>query len=451
MSSFTSVTGRTKLFNRLLGGFVLLILLCSTLMLGSNRPAFWMLNATLIFGVTALFFLLVSLGMVKLRISYDRWRLFGLLAAAYAVGLVLQLGIAGLVSADRFHSQGSMVLGVIRVLSYGCLFILTLQVTANVRRARRFAWGVFGMTVLIGIYALASNQVPELLFYEKADYVDSLSGPFINRNSFATFLAFGCALGTALVLRNDREDNIRKKRVRMDVEMVIGRMLIFVAVLLLFACVLATGSRMGTFVGLLGIIIPLVLRVAQSDHTTGARQAMVGLAMAVVAVLAFALVSAAYGGLVFDRLGSTGMSADVRWALYENVFKVALQHPLLGHGFDSFELAFRMGHELPVSPDLRWQNAHNTYLELWVELGFILGSLPPILCAFIMLRLLRRGAVNQYSGYLAQAGVSAIIIAAIHSLVDFSLEIEANVFLFLVIVALGLGPNDQKIKENADT
>ncbi len=451
MAGFSSINIRTKLFNRILGGFILLLLLSSTLMLGSNRPAFWMLNSTLIFGATALFFLLVSLGLVKLRISYDRWRIFGLIAGIYAAGLVLQFGVAGLTSADRFHSQENILLGVLRVLSYGCLFILTLQVTANVRRARRFAWGVFGITVFIGIYALASNQVPELLFYDKSDYVDSLSGPFINRNSFATFLAFGCALGTALVLRNDREDKIRKQRKRMDVEMVIGRMLIFVAVLLLFACVLATGSRMGTFVGLLGIIVPLVLRVAQSDRTTGARQAMVGLAMAVVAVLAFALVSAAYGGLVFDRLGSTGMAADVRWALYDNVFSIALQHPLLGHGLDSFELAFRAGHELPVSPDLRWQNAHNTYLELWVELGFILGSLPPILCALVLFRLLQRGAVNQYTGYLAQAGVSAIVIAAIHSLVDFSLEIEANVFLFLVIVALGLGPNDTKINGNGDT
>ena len=163
-------------------------------------------------------------------------------------------------------------------------------------------------------------------------------------------------------------------------------------------------------------------------------------------LLAFVAVSAMYGGVVFDRLGSTGMAADVRWALYENIWKVALERPLTGHGFDSFELAFRAGHELPVSPDLRWQNAHNTYLELWVELGFILGSLPPLICIVALLRLLKRGASNQYTGYLAQAAVAAIVIAAIHSLVDFSLEIEANVFLFLVILGLGLAPDDSKIK-----
>ncbi|MDP7150867.1 MAG: O-antigen ligase family protein [Paracoccaceae bacterium] len=446
MAGFSTVDARTRQFNRFLAAVILLVLLASPMMIGSNRPVFWMLNTAVLSAVTAVFLLLVNFGVVKMRVSFSRWRLFGTLAAIYLLGLVAQLVLASVTAPERFHSPGDILTGLLRVVSYGCLLLLSLQVTTNVGRARKFAWGVFGVTILIAIYALVSRQVPELLFYEKDVYVDALSGPFINRNSFATYLAFGSALGTALVLRNDREDTMSQRRGRMDVEMVIGRLVVFVAVLLLFACILASGSRMGAFVGLLGILVPVVLRVTQSDRSSGSRQALVGLALAVVALLAFALVSAAYGGLVFDRLGSTGMSADVRWNLYENVFAVALQRPFLGYGFDSFELAFRMGHELPVSPDLRWQNAHNTYLELWVELGFILGSIPPFLTGLVLFRLLRRGAENQYSGYLAQAAVSAIIIAAIHSLVDFSLEIEANVFLFLVIIALGLAPNDSKVK-----
>lgn len=446
MAGFSTVDARTRQFNRFLAAVILLVLLASPMMIGSNRPVFWMLNTAVLSAVTAVFLLLVNFGVVKMRVSFSRWRLFGTLAAIYLLGLVAQLVLASVTAPERFHSPGDILTGLLRVVSYGCLLLLSLQVTTNVGRARKFAWGVFGVTILIAIYALVSRQVPELLFYEKDVYVDALSGPFINRNSFATYMAFGSALGTALVLRNDREDTMSQRRGRMDVEMVIGRLVVFVAVLLLFACILASGSRMGAFVGLLGILVPVVLRVTQSDRSSGSRQALVGLALAVVALLAFALVSAAYGGLVFDRLGSTGMSADVRWNLYENVFAVALQRPFLGYGFDSFELAFRMGHELPVSPDLRWQNAHNTYLELWVELGFILGSIPPVLTGLVLFRLLRRGAENQYSGYLAQAAVSAIIIAAIHSLVDFSLEIEANVFLFLVIIALGLAPNDSKVK-----
>jgi len=445
MSAFSNIDKRTRFVNRILTGFILLLLVASVLMIGSNRTVYWLLNATVLMGATSLVLLGSWSGFIKLRFSYDRWRLLVLLAAAYLIVLLFQLGVAGFVSPIRFHSQGNILIGLLRVVSYGCLMFLTLQIATNVKRARRFAWGVFAIFIVIAIYGFVSFQVPELLLYEKDAYKTALSGPFINRNSYATYLAMGCALGTSLVLRSDRENTIRKKRGKLDVEMIIGRLFLFMAVLLLFAGVLATGSRMGTFVGLLGIAIPLVLRVMQSDEGSGARNAVVGLSMAVTALLGFVLVSAAYGGLVFERLGSTGMSADVRWALYENIWQIVLQRPLFGHGFDSFELAFRMGHELPVSPDLRWQNAHNTYLELWVELGVIFGSIPPILCGLFLLRLWKRGAENQYTGYLAQAAVSVIVIAAIHSFVDFSLEIEANVFMFIVIVALGLAPNDTKI------
>lgn len=446
MSEYSPAGLRTRAINRILSVVILLALVVSPLMIGSNRPVFWLLNSAVLMSVTALVLFLASFGVMKIRFSFQRWRLISALALIYIAGLVVQMGAVRLVPSDGMQSQSVMLIGILRVLSYGCLFFLTMQVATNVRRARYLAWGVFGVVAAMAFYSLISHRAPELLLYEKDAYSHVVTGPFINRNSLATYLAFGCALGTALVLRGDREGAMKNKRGRLDVELIIGRLALFIAVLLLFATILTTGSRMGTFVGLLGIFIPVVLRVAQAERTGGTRQAIVGISLALTGLLSFVVVSALYGGVVFDRLGSTGMASDVRWALYENIWQVVLQRPFTGHGFDSFELAFRMGHELPVSPDLRWQNAHNTYLELWVELGLVLGSLPPIICVVALLRLLKRGGENETTGYLAQAAVAAIVIAAIHSFVDFSLEIEANVFLFIVILALGLAPDDGKVK-----
>ncbi len=446
MSEFTAIGTRTRILNQALSVFILIVLIISPLMIGSNRPVFWLINSTAVMSVTALVLLLATFGIMRIRVSLNRWRLIAALGLIYIVGVTVQMGLTGLFPNSGMHSQSTVLIGLLRVISYGCLFFLILQVASNVKRARRLAWGVFGVVIAMAIYSLVSQQAPELLFYEKAEGVKVVTGPFINRNSLATYLAFGCALGTALVLRGDREGKMRNKRRRMDVEMVAGRLALFVAVLLMFATILTTGSRMGTFVGLLGIFVPVVLRVSQAEKASGSRQALVGLSITVVGVLAFVVVSAMYGGVVFDRLGSTGLASDVRLALYDNIWNVVMQRPFTGHGFDSFELAFRTGHELPVSPDLRWQNAHNTYLELWVELGLILGSIPPLICGVILLRLIKRGATNQYTGYLAQAAVAAIVIAAVHSFVDFSLEIEANVFLFIVILGLGLAPDDSKIK-----
>ncbi|MDG1738577.1 MAG: O-antigen ligase family protein [Paracoccaceae bacterium] len=446
MSEYTAIGTRTRILNQALSVFILIVLVISPLMIGSNRPVFWLINSTVVMSVTAVVLLLATFGVMRIRVSVSRWRLIIALAVIYLLGITVQMGLSGLFPNSGMHSQSTVLIGLMRVISYACLFFLILQVSTNVKRARRLAWGVFGVVVLMAIYSLVSQQAPDLLFYEKAEGVKVVTGPFINRNSLATYLAFGCALGTALVLRGDREGKMRNKRGRMDVEMVAGRIALFVAVLLMFATILTTGSRMGTFVGFLGIFVPVILRVSQAEKASGSRQALVGLSIAVVVVLAFVIVSALYGGVVFDRLGSTGLASDVRWPLYENIWNVVLQRPFTGHGFDSFELAFRSGHELPVSPDLRWQNAHNTYLELWVELGLILGSIPPLICVVILLRLIKRGATNQYTGYLAQAAVAAIVIAAVHSFVDFSLEIEANVFLFIVVLGLGLAPDDSKIK-----
>jgi O-antigen ligase len=446
MSEYSSSGIRTRRINSVISVLILFVLLMTPLMVGSNRPVFWMLNSAVLMAATAMVLFLAGFGVLKLRVKVKRWRLISTLGAIYVAGLMLQMTLSGIWPGSEMHSQSAMLLGLLRVVSYGCILFLTLQVATNVKRARNLAWGVFGIIIVMAMYSLLSHQMPELLFYEKSEIGKVVTGPFINRNSLATYLAFGCALGTALVLRGDRQGLMRNKRGRMDVEMVIGRLALFVAVLLMFATILTTGSRMGAFVGLLGIFIPVVLRVSQAEKASGTRQAMVSLTIAVVALLAFVIVSAMYGGVVFDRLGSTGMAADVRWSLYENIWQVVLQRPFSGHGFDSFELAFRAGHELPVSPDLRWQNAHNTYLELWIELGLLLGSIPPIICAVAIVRLVQRGAVNQYTGYLAQAAIAAIVIAAIHSLVDFSLEIEANVFLFLVILGLGLAPDDSKVK-----
>jgi membrane protein implicated in regulation of membrane protease activity len=41
--------------------------------------------------------------------------------------------------------------------------------------------------------------------------------------------------------------------------------------------------------------------------------------------------------------------------------------------------------------------------------------------------------------HLALAGVGALVLCGLHSTIDFSLEIQANMFVLLSIVALGLG------------
>ena len=71
-------------------------------------------------------------------------------------------------------------------------------------------------------------------------------------------------------------------------------------------------------------------------------------------------------------------------------------------------------------------------------MGLVIGSIPPLLCAVVLaVTILRvRRAGRDFA--LGIVGIGVIALAGLHSLVDFSLEIAANVYLFLALVALGL-------------
>ena len=116
---------------------------------------------------------------------------------------------------------------------------------------------------------------------------------------------------------------------------------------------------------------------------------------------------------------------------------------LLGYGGGTFEVAYPLFHQLPVSPDLVWDRAHSTYLSLWAEMGVIAGSIPLLLVLWIAMEALRLYLSRRSGDWTAPAAaVAVIVVAALHSTVDFSLEMQANVFLFLAILATGIARRD---------
>jgi O-antigen ligase len=104
-----------------------------------------------------------------------------------------------------------------------------------------------------------------------------------------------------------------------------------------------------------------------------------------------------------------------------------------------------MFHAPPVTANFVWQHAHSTYLTSWAEAGVVFGSLPMVAGALAMAALWRKAHAPLPGRSMALAGLGALLLVAIHSLVDFSLEIQANMFMLLALVALGLG-NDHRLK-----
>ena len=145
-----------------------------------------------------------------------------------------------------------------------------------------------------------------------------------------------------------------------------------------------------------------------------------------------------------ERVGSVEQAFDVRWDLYGQIAEMIAARPWLGYGAGAFEIAFPLFHRPPVSVDLVWDRAHSSYLTLWSELGLVVGSLPILIIGLILWRLITTFVVRAKLSIANVAAIGAIVVVAIHSLVDFSLEIHAVALLFVALIATGLAASYQR-------
>ena len=208
------------------------------------------------------------------------------------------------------------------------------------------------------------------------------------------------------------------------------RLLLAFALFFLISALLATQSRMGVVSGLAGMLVVILLRLSQITQT---RFAYI-LAPALLIVF-FAL----FGAGLADRFINILMDSDIRFSLYDQVARMIGDRPFTGFGAGSFNLVFPLYHDLNVPTDRVWDRAHSTYLELWVDMGVIVGSMPMLIIAILVWPLFRKSLGPFQLRTEAIAVIGATVTIALHSLFDFSMEIEAVVFLYLAILATGVG------------
>jgi len=431
--------------NDLLGFALLAFLALAPLPLGGNRPFFWVAGAAFLGVMGLVYGLALAAGGRALRYPLTRIPEVAGLAAVLIIYLVLQLlPVASLVGlSTRVLGEGAAVssptislapgptaLMLIQVGGYAMLFFLVAQVAVNPHRGRHLLRALFWVTVAYAVYGLVSlTQLGDtLLGLEKWAYPGSATGTFVNRNSFATFLAFGVAIGAAIVMELAVPQAEDRKRARAWLGEFV---LVSVGIVFLVAALLATQSRMGAAAAAFGTMVVVVGGLGRSRLTLAHWLAAVLITLALVAGLVVL-----FGAGLLERLGSVESSADVRLQLYQQVVRMIAAEPWFGYGGGSFATVFPLFHQLPVSPDLVWDMAHSTYLALWAELGIVAGSLPLLIIAALVLRLLPSLAGEPARRTPVLAAIGVVVVAAVHSTVDFSLEIQANAQLLLAVLAI---------------
>jgi O-antigen ligase len=145
------------------------------------------------------------------------------------------------------------------------------------------------------------------------------------------------------------------------------------------------------------------------------------------------LVSAT-GASMVERLeyGRDGL----RLLIYQDTLAMIADRPLLGHGYGSYGTSFLRYRERAAGP-LVVDKAHNTYLEHAAELGIpatVLLYLAPLL---LVLFCLRGAFVRRKEKIYPLLAVSATVLVAVHSLMDFSLQIPAVAVTYAMILGMG--------------
>ena len=341
-------------------------------------------------------------------------------------------------------ARGAGFESIMRILTYGMVFFLALQLGRDRKNAGLFFWAIVIACTGYAIYGLALHfgNVEMILWEERAGASRNVSATFVNRNNFATYIGLGllCATGLYLTgfIKSLQSGRIGKDKALHVLQQAFVRGAPLLAcILVLFTALFLTHSRAGVTVGLTSIIILVVflglfIRLESSLYKAVA-------ATVLVASLSVFFLS---GEGWLDRLTATDMEREARLLRYEQTWQAVNMSPWTGYGIGSYEQTFFMFADERTVTSFK---AHNDWLEMMFELGLPAAFLWFAVLGGLGLRCLvgffRRNRDHVYP----LVGFCACVLVGLHSLVDFSLQIPAVAVTFAVLLGIGVGQSRSSV------
>lgn len=308
-------------------------------------------------------------------------------------------------------------------------FAVGVQAGAETQRARRAASLLTATLAGLAVLAFAAHVAsPDAVLGRPKPYHQGrLTGTFLSANTAATVCGLGLALGLAGLARAVRGAG----GVLRGLEAA-GRRGLAPGVLTLFSatCLLLTGSRAGLLAGAFGALVVLAPRRARGVRLP----ALLG------AVAACALLLAASGGVLGDRLADVGAGASGRGALWSASLEAWREAPWLGHGLGSFPRALAPHVTAWTAPVLSVQGAaHDLPLQWLVQAGVVGTSMGAATLAALG-RTLASGLARRRRGrWILRAGLGGLAVFGLHGLVDYALEVPAASWWLALLTGLAAG------------
>ncbi|MEP9376367.1 O-antigen ligase family protein [Aquabacter sp. CN5-332] len=359
----------------------------------------------------------------------------------------LDMPVGGAISIDPDTTK----LALLTLLPPAAAFWLALQLGRESRRARLAVLGFAGISAAYAAYAIFSlGWFPtRLLWVRKEYYLDSATGTFVNRNSYATYAGMGLlaslsALSSMIARIHDSAYSWKRWISLLLTRSAIVPGLLLCAVMLNGMALMLTGSRAGIASSLLGVIVYYLLHTCRKGFRW---PQAVSLGAAALVILVVVL---QYDDLVSQRLQAQGVLDAVRLAILRLGLTALGDQPLAGFGFGTFEESFRLYRDASLPGALLIDKAHNTYLEAALGLG--LPAFALLMAALILLVALcvRGSLIRRKDEEIPLLAAAVSVTVGVHAMVDFSLQMQGVAVTYAMLLGVGASQSWPSEKPAAD-
>lgn len=342
--------------------------------------------------------------------------------------------------------------------------ILTFIVALHLFNRRRNAFLLLSMlshlVVAVAVISLCQFLFTPMTvgFETKTAYIGSLTGFYVNRNSAGTFFGMGIVLNVGLLnyyLQNSSLLAFARKIFTPDrlnraekttLFLLIGLMIEVLAL----AATQSRGATASVFLGLI-CLAWIFNRRKRSGHRSRSRFGRLAL---IISLMSIVVVIVAQETIY--RMSAQSVD-QARLCTYASTARAVWENWPWGSGFGSFADVFPAYRTPQCSGiDGVWDAAHNSYLEGALGLGVVfVAALSVALVALVWALVI--GLLERRSYRFAPAiGLASLVVVALHSLIDFSLQIPGNALFFAALLAgcitLSLGESliSKPISDNSE-
>ena len=322
-------------------------------------------------------------------------------------------------------------------------FILAFELARERARAAMLFGGLIVIAVAYSAMAFAS-------FYLHTDFhswlmpdpkldTGRMTGPFINPNHLATFLALCGLAALGVFVETLRQAVVWDRGAKVFLRTILHALTgpavgWLVATVVILSALLLTQSRGGVIsfvLGTIALIVALLIGWRLNTSEAPGRRAMAAFLVTIVAVAV-----AISADPILGRVRQQGLADSARASLAQSALSAIEAAPFTGHGFGTFERYYPFFADGTVPGDV--DEAHNDILETLADLGLPAGlayiAAPALLAGMCLGGCLRRRRDRVYP---AVAFASSIAVGA-HAFVDFSLQIPAVAVTYAAILGVGV-------------